>query len=840
MKLDDMLKKVRSTINRWDEQPDYTEPEMEEWLRENPSRANSVELLTNPAFEKLPESERYTLADSYVEKAINGDGYMSFREAHESLTFLEKLQKERLSGEIIDPYSRQRAQLIDKLQTYTDQNIDRAVGEAMAHVPVNVTKGKKKATIFGLVTGLLTGGVVYAGGLDTPLEQTFSSGDLDAHLTFTNGDNVLASDFIATVTDSATGHIYSVEKQDGYFSVKNLDTPVKDQTGVKVPTKFLQEHIVNTPTEDYFAVPVSLSERGDLTVTIYDVRGREVQSKKYSNQEAGKHLVQGFAKDLDEGMYIVSTKINGQQQAKKMIVMRGQGNGIMGKRGYQAQQNVDVFQNIETVMHGDPFPPDYFEEQEVSVGKSAGKTYKIRIVNTEDPKRWEDIDQRVRMVSDTTLYFNADEIINFSGQTFTTNEDGTLLIPKNDLATAPYGLASVEVEPGHSVIYVTPQGELVQVTTDKDVNSTDYGLLPLVVRATAQGGTVKEGQVMTEWNAMPDVNLIFEYIEHPENISIEDATSRLIIDGKAYETNNGQLKIQLTPGSRTVSAASDSSLAPYVIEIDGQKLVSYVGKNHSPLVLGTEDVEGIVQLINKHFDDHNIYSRIWDKESGDFPRGGELWHPPADKSDPPGTTTLYSMGIGDDMPVGPNRVNLYIWLGEDADHQLPPEFEFLRSAYNLQQMPDNVKDDIVQFVQTELDSLVNVGKKPGEEYETHIYAGREPPFRIVDHGGGDLEFFAKVGWHVILPTAQNRHKEEVGPDNSIYSAYSRIDVEIYSDSAMKEEVAQTRGPRSDIDIRDGTEYLTFFNTFRLEKKFHDFDYQAQKALNMFGKGLRIK
>ena len=99
---------------------------------------------------------------------------------------------------------------------------------------------------------------------------------------------------------------------------------------------------------------------------------------------------------------------------------------------------------------------------------------------------------------------------------------------------------------------------------------------------------------------------------------------------------------------------------------------------------------------------------------------------------------------------------------------------------------------------------------------------------------------------MVIPSDRYRQLAEVGPDNRTYSAYTQLGVLMpLAENAMRRDIAQVYGARSDIEIVDRTELITFFNENSsappyFEMDFKPFDIQAQKASNMFGPGFKFK
>lgn len=100
-----------------------------------------------------------------------------------------------------------------------------------------------------------------------------------------------------------------------------LITLVADQ-GVSVPSTYLLQNYPNpfNPTTkiDYF-----LKESGKVTIEIYDVLGRAVETLVNNVESSGRHSVEFNAADLSSGVYIYSlTNPEGVRITKKMILLK--------------------------------------------------------------------------------------------------------------------------------------------------------------------------------------------------------------------------------------------------------------------------------------------------------------------------------------------------------------------------------------------------------------------------------------------------------------------------------------------------------------------------------------
>ena len=73
------------------------------------------------------------------------------------------------------------------------------------------------------------------------------------------------------------------------------------------------------PTEDLLIVPLIIPKAGELTMTIYDSRGKEVQ-KPYSGSIAhGLQQITVYTREFNSGLYVCKVQLDGQTIFTKFI-----------------------------------------------------------------------------------------------------------------------------------------------------------------------------------------------------------------------------------------------------------------------------------------------------------------------------------------------------------------------------------------------------------------------------------------------------------------------------------------------------------------------------------------
>ena len=674
------------------------------------------------------------------------------------------------------------------------------------------------STAYPMVSGAdITGKVVYPDKV----------GVSNAELTFTN--------------QTDTTKVYVVETdENGNFELNDLWTDVNDISRGDWPKTFALYQNVPNPAEGETTIYVETPKAGYVKLSVYNMLGQEIKEADgydLKNANPGVHGVRYMPNGVT-GTYLVVVEGFGKRLVHKMTAFGGNPHGS-GFRGEVSAGSLRKEQKVAEVALDDAVEKNYRRSKASAM--NSDNLYQVGI-RSKDGHFKDKVLQDIAINNGMYIELYVKEMVNHPDQIdFNFDEAGSQEIYA--VITSPTGIdAGAYSIQGNSNLLVrhSVSGDTIKVLlqgADGDVNGT----YEMALAGKAEHGTQIHVPINGQINAMPDVDLLYKYIEAADNPLIADAVSRLIASGNAYETSDGQLRVQLTPGNHIVSANSDSSLTPYIIQLeDGRELVNYVGKDHGPLVLGTDDVNGIVYLINKHFDDHDIYNKTFDKVFDD-PPGFDGWAPPADGSDPAGTITQQTMGI-DSVASDPYTVNVYSYLGEDADHQLEAPFDVIRNAFYLHDdMPDSVQAKIAEYVQGELNEYHNLGREESEKYKVNVYVGRDPPLRYVMENGRP-NVWPKVGWHVFTPSKAMRDNAEAGLDNKIYSALTKVDVyHGFSEKAMKCDGAQpVVGARSDIVTPDGTELITFFNEYTPDNTFQKWDKQAMKISNMFGPGFKFK
>ena len=98
-------------------------------------------------------------------------------------------------------------------------------------------------------------------------------------------------------------------------------TPVPEETRLGVSQIMLNQNVPN-PFGGPSMISYSLPEAGQVTLSLYDVRGRQVRAMVDRFQPAGDHQIQMDVRGLPGGVYFYSLQANGQRVDKRCVLMK--------------------------------------------------------------------------------------------------------------------------------------------------------------------------------------------------------------------------------------------------------------------------------------------------------------------------------------------------------------------------------------------------------------------------------------------------------------------------------------------------------------------------------------
>lgn len=356
--------------------------------------------------------------------------------------------------------------------------------------------------------------------------------NIEGYLSYPDGTSVDGP--FRVIFDDLNGGIDTLNVSDGnYWQILKTSIGVEEQN---YKTFAVGNIFPNPANNGQFTVPVSFSQSGNATVSIYDISGRVISRMVYNDMTPVQYSIPVASNSLKSNMYIVGVQINGQTDSKKVIVT-GRGNA-----------NLDEMVLKEAVkVSSEPFKPVAYEQKSKLKSATVEDGYILKFQSTDNPKRFNDIEQVIKLNNDTTIYTIVQENGTVSATVFKTKEDSTLLIPVGNLVNAPYGVTNIDVSAVNSPLHLERIGDNINLTTDKDYN----GVSPLSVTATLPHGTVVSGNVNTNWEAMTDLLIRTYDVQKLKQVlagTENGITGTVEINGKTYNTDaNGLISFQTEP-----------------------------------------------------------------------------------------------------------------------------------------------------------------------------------------------------------------------------------------------------------------------------------------------------
>jgi hypothetical protein len=170
----------------------------------------------------------------------------------------------------------------------------------------------------------------------TPKYPVFSSISLDPPLRIERQTHFfvggLGLQFIAHKVDfDESDYLWSYDvgefewsSSSGYFAVKlvgELDFVSISDPAAKPVTFELSQNYPN-PFNPSTTIAYQLPMQGDVSFTVFDVSGRKVHAKTFSNQPVGSHSISFNAENLSSGVYFYQLKVGETAQTKRMVLMK--------------------------------------------------------------------------------------------------------------------------------------------------------------------------------------------------------------------------------------------------------------------------------------------------------------------------------------------------------------------------------------------------------------------------------------------------------------------------------------------------------------------------------------
>ncbi len=121
-------------------------------------------------------------------------------------------------------------------------------------------------------------------------------------------------------------HGYMVGNHGKVLKYVSSPVSVKEHEDPRIPFALRVSQNFPNPFNPSTVIPYELHEEGNVTITVYDIVGREVRRLREGNKQAGEHAVNFFADGLASGVYryqvTVKTRRGTASSGRAMIILR--------------------------------------------------------------------------------------------------------------------------------------------------------------------------------------------------------------------------------------------------------------------------------------------------------------------------------------------------------------------------------------------------------------------------------------------------------------------------------------------------------------------------------------
>ena len=90
---------------------------------------------------------------------------------------------------------------------------------------------------------------------------------------------------------------------------------------VRVDNQILNFNIFPNPTSDLAKVKVNIQEVGNVEINVFDLPGRVVNQRTFTNMAAGEHILDMDVSDLPAGNYLMSLRVDDQLYESRIFVI---------------------------------------------------------------------------------------------------------------------------------------------------------------------------------------------------------------------------------------------------------------------------------------------------------------------------------------------------------------------------------------------------------------------------------------------------------------------------------------------------------------------------------------
>jgi len=125
--------------------------------------------------------------------------------------------------------------------------------------------------------------------------------------------------FYIEATDSIGTRKNPHNAPDSLFIFKYGDTTTLPTV---IPTAYMLFQNYPNPFNPSTQIRYDLPEQAFVTLKVFDILGREVQTLVDRQQQAGRYEVPFDARNVSSGVYFYQLRANGFQETKRMIIVR--------------------------------------------------------------------------------------------------------------------------------------------------------------------------------------------------------------------------------------------------------------------------------------------------------------------------------------------------------------------------------------------------------------------------------------------------------------------------------------------------------------------------------------
>ena len=117
---------------------------------------------------------------------------------------------------------------------------------------------------------------------------------------------------------------YLIDADTYHFEIFNCSAalPVAHQQNTDLPTSFALSHPYPNPFNNEAAIQFSLPKKTFVSLRLYDIQGRVVETIANSEFNQGWHKVSFNADNLSSGVYFVNLEAGGYKQTKKITLLK--------------------------------------------------------------------------------------------------------------------------------------------------------------------------------------------------------------------------------------------------------------------------------------------------------------------------------------------------------------------------------------------------------------------------------------------------------------------------------------------------------------------------------------